>query len=267
MMRLSWIPNLFTLGNLFFGFSSMLAALRGRFDLAVIFVFISMLLDMFDGRIARAIRTESAIGKELDSFADMVSFGIVPGVVFYAAFLGNNPLYGDLAPFIDSTSLWKQVTEYSWTHLLFGALSFLFPLAAVIRLARFNIAEKSDTFSGCPSPAAGGLVVFVTGFSQVPSLSFVVDAFPGLASFQLPSLALILFFVMMALFMVLKVPFSKPQAAFLSRRMLTRPWVMVLNLLILAGIVFFFKFFMVLAGLGYVLWSLGTGLVQELRKR
>lgn len=266
-MSLSWIPNLFTLGNLFFGFSAMLAALRGRFDLAVFFVFVSMLLDMFDGRIARAIRTESAIGKELDSFADMVSFGIVPGVVFYAAFLGNSPIYRDLAPFIEHESLWNQFTEYTWTHLLFGALAFLFPLAAVIRLARFNVAEKSDTFTGCPSPAAGGLVVFVTGFSQIPSLEIVADAFPGLAAFKLPSLVLIGFFMLMALFMVLKVPFSKPQAAFLSRKTLTRPLMLVLNLLILAGMVFFFKFFMVLAGLGYVLWSLGTGLVQEIRRR
>lgn len=264
-MTLSWIPNLFTLGNLFFGFSAMLAALRGRFDLSVFFIFVSMLLDMFDGRIARAIRTESVIGKELDSFADMVSFGIAPGVVLYAAFLGNSPIYRDLAPLIEHESLWSQFTEYRWIHLLFGGLAFLFPLAAVIRLARFNVTEKSDTFSGCPSPAAGGLVVFVTGFSQIPSLEFVADAFPALVNFKLPSLALISFFILMAWAMVLKVPFFKPQAAFLSRKTLTHHSLLLLNLLIVAGMVLFFKFFMVLAGLGYVLWSLGKGLASKTR--
>jgi phosphatidylserine synthase len=262
-MGLAWIPNVFTLGNLFFGFSAMLAALRGRFDLAAIFVFVSMLLDMFDGRIARAIRTESAIGKELDSFADMVSFGIVPGVVFYAAFLGNNPIYSDLAPFIEQKVFLQEFTDYTWTHLLFGALAFLFPLAAVIRLARFNVAEASDTFSGCPAPAAGGLVVFVTGFSQISSFELIPD---WLHQIQLPSLALIIFFVMMALFMVVKIPFSKPQAAFLSPKMLKRPSMMLVNIVIIAVTVLFFKHVLVLVGMGYVLWSLGSGFFCTPRK-
>jgi len=248
-MSLTWIPNFFTLANLFFGFSAMLAALRGRFDLAVIFVFVSMLLDMFDGRIARAIRVENPIGKELDSFADMVSFGIVPGVVLYAAFLGNQPLYNELAPISDMTL--RELQNYTWTHLLLGALAFLFPLAAVIRLARFNIAEKSDSFSGCPSPAAGGLVVFLVGFESVPYMAFLEPL-----NFQLPSAVLIAVFVLMALLMVIKVPFSKPQAAFLTRDGLKKPHLLLFNLLLVAALVVFFKFFLVAVALGYVLWSL-----------
>ena len=58
-MSLVWIPNILSLGNLFFGFTAMLAALRGRFDLAIMFIFISMVLDMFDGRVARMIKREN----------------------------------------------------------------------------------------------------------------------------------------------------------------------------------------------------------------
>jgi CDP-diacylglycerol--serine O-phosphatidyltransferase len=250
-MSLVWIPNSFTLGNLFFGFTAMLAALRGRFDLAALFIFICLLLDMLDGRIARAIKTDNPMGKELDSFADMISFGIAPGVIFYAAFLGNKPVYYDLEPFICQSDFLLQLTEYNWLHILFGALAFLFPLAASIRLARFNIHETGDTFSGCPSPAAGGLVVLTACFSQIPGMSFLEPY-----GFEIPSVLLIILFIIMDLLMIVKIPFSKPQTTFLSKSGLSRPPLLVYNLVVVAALILFFKYFLVLCGCVYVFWSL-----------
>jgi len=255
-MSLVWIPNAFTLGNLFFGFAAMLAALRGRFDLSALFVFICMMLDMLDGRIARAIKSDNPIGKELDSFADMLSFGVLPGVIFYAAFLGNIPIYSDLDPLITQADLLLQLTEYNWVHLLCAAIAFLFPLAAVLRLARFNISEEADRYSGCPSPTAGGLVVVFTCFYEIPHFSFMEPY-----NFKIPSVILIALFIFIAILMIVRIPFPKPQKLFLSRSSLSRPLFLVYNLVIVAALILFFKHFLMVVGCAYVLWALLRGTV------
>jgi CDP-diacylglycerol--serine O-phosphatidyltransferase len=254
-MSLAWIPNVFTLGNLFFGFAAMLAALRGRFDLSALFIFICMLFDMLDGRIARVLKSDSPIGKELDSFADMLSFGVAPGVIFYAAFLGNEPIYRDLAPIVSQMDYIRYYTEYNWIHLLFAALSFLFPLAAVIRLARFNISESDEkNFSGCPTTTAGGFVVVLTCFSEIPSLAFMAPY-----NFKLPSALLIILFLFVALLMIIKIPFPKPQTTLFRKSCLSQPLLLVYNLAIVAALVLCFKHFLLLAGSAYILWSLVRG--------
>jgi len=250
-MSLRWIPNLFTMGNLFFGFVAMLAALRGRFDYAALFVFICMVFDMLDGRIARVLKSDNPIGKELDSFADMLSFGVAPGVILYAAFLGNKPIYHDLAPLLHQSDLIMQLTDYTWVHLLFAALAFLFPLAAVVRLARYNVSEVSENFSGCPTTTAGGFVVLLTCFSQIPNMPFI-----RIPEFAIPSVVLIVLFVLVAFLMLVRVPFPKPQTTFLSRSTLARPWLLVYNLVVIVGVVLFFKYFLLLIGGIYILWSL-----------
>jgi len=253
-MSLAWIPNSFTLGNLFFGFVAMLAALRGRFDLASLFIFACMLLDMFDGRISRALKGDNPIGKELDSLADMLSFGIAPGVIFYAAFLGNNPIYSDIAPLLTQNDL-SQLTEYNSTHILFGALAFLFPLAAAIRLARFNLGGSDAVYSGCPSTAAGGLVVVLTCFSQIPQMSFMEPY-----NFSIPSVLLIILFICIAFLMIVRIPFSKPQKSLFRKSSLSQPLVLMYNLAVIAALILFFKHFLLLVGIIYVIWSLARGI-------
>ncbi|MDR2733129.1 MAG: CDP-alcohol phosphatidyltransferase family protein [Spirochaetota bacterium] len=253
-MSLTWIPNSFTLGNLFFGFVAMLAALRGRFDLASLFIFACMLLDMFDGRISRAIKGENPIGKELDSLADMLSFGVAPGVIFYAAFLGNNPIYSDIAPLVTGGDL-LQLTEYNSTHILFGALAFLFPFAAALRLARFNLGGSDAAYSGCPSTTAGGLVVVLTCFSKIPHMFFMEDY-----NFEIPSVLLIILFVCIAFLMLVHIPFSKPQKSLFRKSSLSQPLFLVYNLMIIAALILFFKHFLLLVGIMYVIWSLVRGI-------
>lgn len=130
------LPNLFTTAALFAGFYAIVAANIGRFEAAAVSIFIAMILDGMDGRIARMTNTQSAFGAEYDSLSDMAAFGIAPALVVY-----------------------------QWALLDFGRLgwlaAFLFTAAAALRLARFNTqVETADKryFQGIPSPAAAGLL-------------------------------------------------------------------------------------------------------------
>lgn len=251
LSKSGWLPNTLTFGNLFFGFSSMLAALRGRYDLAVLFIFASMLLDMFDGRVARMMKRDNALGKELDSFADLVSFGIAPGVIFYAAFLGKVPLY---------TQLWPDPGQVSnWIHLLVGAVSFVFPVCAALRLARFNTQQSRDEFIGLPSPVAGGAVVFLLAFSRVPGF-FLGQGFLAPINFSLPYYVMIPLFFLLAVLMITRFRFGKPQRFFLDFRRLGVLPSVLFNLVILAALILFFKFFLLLVAV----WYIGTSIVGSL---
>lgn len=129
------LPSLFTLANLFCGWSCVVYAMRGDLETAAPFIGVAMVLDMLDGRIARMTGTASEFGVQLDSLADVVSFGLAPAVLAYA--------WG-LAP----------LGRLGW------AVGFLFVTAAALRLARFNIQKNTDKryFVGLASPAAGALI-------------------------------------------------------------------------------------------------------------
>ena len=240
-MRLIWIPNLLSLANLFFGFTSMLAALRGRFDLAAIFIFCSMILDMFDGRIARMIKHDNPLGKDLDSFADLVSFGIAPGVIFYAAFFaagsGENRMVYDI---------FESFAKYDWVHLAIGSLAFVFPLCATLRLARFNVSDNTTVFDGLPSPVAGGTIVFLTAFDRVPGF-FIDGGFLTPLNFALPYPLLITAFVLLALLMVTNITFKKPSKVLFNVRGFPKLWIgIAFNILAIAMLILFFKFFLLI---------------------
>jgi len=130
------LPNLFTTAALFAGFYAILAAVNGKFEAAAVAIFVAMLLDGVDGRVARMTKTQSAFGAEYDSLSDMVSFGLAPALVVFIWTLSDLGRLGWLAAFIYTAS---------------GAL----------RLARFNtqvgIADKKY-FQGLPSPSAAAIV-------------------------------------------------------------------------------------------------------------
>jgi CDP-diacylglycerol---serine O-phosphatidyltransferase len=130
------IPSLFTLANLFCGYACVIFAMRGEFATAAPFIGVAVVLDMLDGRIARMTGAASDFGKEFDSLADVISFGVAPAVLGYA--WGLNA-YG----------------RVGW------AVGFVFVSAAAIRLARFNIQTTTNPdkryFVGMPSPAAAGV--------------------------------------------------------------------------------------------------------------
>ncbi|TDO98337.1 CDP-diacylglycerol--serine O-phosphatidyltransferase [Marinomonas balearica] len=133
------LPNLFTTGALFSGFYSIIAAMNGEFGNAAIAIFISMVLDGLDGRVARFTRTQSAFGAEYDSLADMVSFGIAPALVAFT---------WALAP----------LGKVGWIA------AFIYAVGAALRLARFNTmlgVEEKRYFTGLPSPSAAAIVAGV----------------------------------------------------------------------------------------------------------
>lgn len=139
------LPNGFTLASLFFGVFSIVAASRGDHERAVWYILISGICDATDGRVARATRTESRFGQELDSLVDALSFGLAPALLMYFAVLHKE--------------------GWDWVFV------FLFVACAVMRLARFNIEQAGrpkTAFRGLPSPAAGGTLATYLWFSQTP---------------------------------------------------------------------------------------------------
>ncbi|MCG7897954.1 MAG: CDP-diacylglycerol--serine O-phosphatidyltransferase [Candidatus Thiodiazotropha lotti] len=130
------LPNLFTTAALFAGFYAILAAVNGKFEVASVAIFVAMLMDGLDGRVARLTKTQSAFGAEYDSLSDMVSFGLAPALVIYIWALSDLGKLGWLAAFIYTAS-------------------------SALRLARFNtqigIADKKY-FQGLPSPSAAAIV-------------------------------------------------------------------------------------------------------------
>lgn len=130
------LPNLITTLGLFSGFYAIVSAMKGHFESAAIAIFIAMLMDMLDGRVARLTNTQSAFGAEYDSLSDIVSFGLAPSLVVYN--FGLDPL-----------------GKIGWL------VAFFYTAATALRLARFNVQMNTMDkrfFLGLPSPAAAGVV-------------------------------------------------------------------------------------------------------------
>lgn len=160
------LPNLFTTAALFAGFYAIVAAMKGRFEPAAIAIFVAMVMDGLDGRVARLTNTQSEFGVQYDSLADLVSFGLAPALVIYQWALSGLGKPGWLA-------------------------AFIFAACAALRLARFNtqvgIADKRY-FQGLASPAAAaviaGLIWVGTEYqidgAQISALVFVLTVLVGL---------------------------------------------------------------------------------------
>jgi len=131
------LPNLFTTAGLFAGFYAIIAAIDGRFEAAAIAIFVAMIMDGIDGRLARITNTQSDFGAEYDSLADMVSFGLAPALVMFMWSLGSMGKLGWIA-------------------------AFVYTAGAALRLARFNtqlhVIDK-NYFQGLASPPAAALII------------------------------------------------------------------------------------------------------------
>ncbi len=130
------LPNLLTTGALFAGFFSIILALKGRYEEAATAIFVAMIFDSLDGRVARMTRTQSEFGAEYDSLSDLVSFGVAPALILYIWGLG-------------------ELDKFGWLT------TFFYVTATALRLARFNIIGSQDKrfFRGLPCPAAAGFVM------------------------------------------------------------------------------------------------------------
>ena len=138
-MKIFSLPNIITLSNLFFGCLTVLLLVENKLEIQYVFIltFICLILDFFDGLIARFFNLKSDIGIQLDSLADMISFGLVPGIIIYNLFIQ--------APSSYVGSIFSSVVPF---------FSFLVTIASAIRLAKFNISKSnSNFFKGLPTPA------------------------------------------------------------------------------------------------------------------
>ena len=150
------LPNILTLGGVCLGISSIKFSIDGNFSLAVTLILLAAILDALDGRIARLIKGTTEFGKELDSLTDFVSFGIAPVFILYFWELQN---YGKLG----------------W------AITLIYSVCCVLRLARFNLTKIDETevwkynfFEGIPSPA-GGLLILMPLIYELTDLNLGLE--------------------------------------------------------------------------------------------
>jgi CDP-diacylglycerol---serine O-phosphatidyltransferase len=163
------LPTLFTLANMFCGYASIVHAMRRDFETAALLIGIAMILDTLDGFIARLTNSSTAFGREFDSLADVISFGLAPATLAF------------------SWGLWPLL-RVGW------AAGFLFVTAAAMRLARFNIQSAAATdkrfFVGMPSPAAAG-VTAATVYLYPWGLNDYRSALPALAMVLIPAVLMV----------------------------------------------------------------------------
>src|SRR5580698_9037911 len=181
------LPNAFTTAALFCGFFAVVQAMNVRFEVAAIAIFVAMVLDGMDGRVARMTHTQSAFGEQFDSLSDMVSFGVAPALVMYEWIL-------------------KDLGRWGWLA------AFVYCSGAALRLARFNtnvgVVDKRY-FQGLPSPAAAALIagfVWLATDNRVPVklvwlpwVAFVLTIYAGVTMVSDPPLMLFGLFVLYGL--------------------------------------------------------------------
>jgi CDP-diacylglycerol--serine O-phosphatidyltransferase len=218
------LPSAFTLGNLFFGVYAIVSASRGDFIWAAWFVVFAGVLDVLDGSVARFTRTGSRFGAELDSLVDAISFGVAPGFILYRVFFESPQGY--------------------WI------LSFVYIMAVVVRLARFNIEQGGEAkrhFHGLPSPAAGMTLACFYPFSQTP---FFQENFADLRWLDIMAVAVVLIGVLL----VSHVPYARfPKIGIRTTRGVVN------TVLVLAGVFAALtvpRYFLFSLGALYITWGL-----------
>ena len=125
------VPNLFTLSNMCCGIMSILMSFEGNYQLSVIFIFLAGVFDRYDGRIARYLKVENDMGKELDSLCDLVSFGVAPSILIFNIF------------------------KFAELGTIGYLMVLVFPIAGAYRLAKYNITDFDGVFSGIPITITG----------------------------------------------------------------------------------------------------------------
>ncbi len=233
------LPNLFTTANLFCGFYSAIASMKGMYEIAAVTILIAVVLDSLDGRIARITHTTSKFGGEYDSLCDLVTFGVAPAILVY-----------------------------NWSLLAYGKLgwlaAFLFVVCGALRLARFNVqigVINSRFFNGLPIP--GGAAVLATGV-----ILFYYLGGEG----RFPSWSIMIGVVAIALFMVSSIKYySFKDLNFFSRKPFMSFVLIVLVLVIVVAnpeiMLFTFAFGYSLSGPAWALFKLGRRLLVEFRAR
>ena len=205
------LPNAITCANLFSGCIGIVFAFQGNLIVAAYAIFLSSIFDFFDGLASRVLNSYSFIGKDLDSLADMVSFGVLPSVIMYELFLQ--------APQLNGIS-----------HLL-NFVAFLLPVFSALRLAKFNNdTRQSDSFIGLPTPANAILIA---------SLPLIVQQYDALAHYILNPYLLTVLVLIMCTLLVSEIPLMSLK---FKNRDFNKNIFRYLLLLFSAILILFFKF-------------------------
>ncbi len=168
------IPNTITLGNLAFGITGIVLTFETNMLGAAICMVLAAVLDFFDGLAARALGVSGELGKQLDSLADMVTFGVLPAIMLFQYIS------------IGFGEYFIPISDRPIAHIVLEFSGFLYALFAALRLAKFNIDEsQSDSFIGVPTPAAA---LFVASFSLILSVQYNLNMYFPLGDAQLASL-------------------------------------------------------------------------------
>ncbi len=186
---MKYIPNLITSLNLAAGFIAIIFAANGDLLTASWLILAAMIFDFFDGFSARLLKAYSAMGKELDSLADVVSFGVAPGIIIYQLLNDSIALYAPMVA--DSGGLHAAIIL---------VIPVIMPVCAALRLAKFNIdSSQSTSFKGLPTPA-NALAVITTVIAGNYSDSSIVSSFTG------STFLLIIMTLLLASLMVSRIP-------------------------------------------------------------
>jgi CDP-diacylglycerol--serine O-phosphatidyltransferase len=232
------MPSAFTLGNLFFGFWSIVSAFNGNFRWAAWFIVFAGILDMLDGRVARLSGTGTRFGAELDSLVDVISFGVAPALLTY---------------FLD----FSNAGRFSWI------LCYIYVTAVALRLARFNVLSagkaSSGWFTGMPSPAAGMTLAVYYPFSQTAWYR------ASLAYLDLQHEGLVFLMLVLAVLMVSNVKYPKfPPIGIRSARGI---FGLVVHLVILLGGLLVPEYFLFPLGLFYMSFGIARAIILGLMER
>jgi CDP-diacylglycerol--serine O-phosphatidyltransferase len=232
------MPSAFTLGNLFFGFWSMVNASQGNFLWAGWFLVFAGILDMMDGRIARRANAGTRFGAELDSLVDAISFGVAPAVFMY---------------FLE----FQSTGRFGWV------ICYIYVVAVTVRLARFNILAHgkphSNWFTGLPSPSAGMTLATYYAFSQTPWYQ------ASLAYLDLQKQGLVILILLVSALMVSNVRYPKfPGIGFRSARGIAGT---IFNVALLIGGLTIPEYVLFPLGVTYMAYGLARAVVLGLLER
>ena len=196
------LPNALTLINVCIGLSSIKFALDAKFELSIIAIIFAAIFDTLDGRVARLLKGTSLVGKELDSLADLISFGVAPAFIMYFWSL-------------------NKLGKFGWL------LTMIYVVCVALRLARFNVSSNSEPswkdnyFEGVPSPA-GGILVLMPLILSMSEINLVKVNY---------EIVVPIFFIMVSFFLISKVPTYPFEKIAIPRRM---------TIFALFGVVLFF---------------------------
>ncbi len=256
------VPNFFTIGNLMGGVLAILFSLTGKIEWAAYCIFIAIVFDFFDGFMAGLLHAKSDKGKQMDSLADIVTFGVAPGFLMFSILtvLTENELNIPIASFLEKASI------ATVQHQLFPSLAFLLPVFALFRLAKFNVdTNQSTSFLGVPTAtmaiffAAFPFVIHDAVLNPSPFKTWLVD------HILLNPIALAILIICFSILMVSSIPLF---ALKFKKYQFSTNKIQYLFLIFSLVTIILFKYWAVLIiVLGYILISLANNTFSSKRSK